>query len=89
MNPFNSAGVELRVYVDEVPLLESSTARVRNITVESQFFLPSLCEIELVDNEVMELEQARLIPGALVQIRAMASEDPTGMVIFSDRKSVV
>ena len=53
MNPFNSAGVELRVYVDEVPLLESSTARVRNITVESQFFLPSLCEIELVDNEVM------------------------------------
>jgi hypothetical protein len=85
MNPFNSAGVELRVYVDEVPLLESSTARVRNITVESQFFLPSLCEIELVDNEVMELEQARLIPGALVQIRAMASEDPTGMVIFSGK----
>lgn len=37
-NPFNTAGVQLHVLVDGVPLLEQSAMLISNITVESQLF---------------------------------------------------
>ena len=82
-NPFNTAGVQLHVLVDGVPLLEQSAMLISNITVESQLFLPSLCEIELVDSGQGVLLENGLVAGVLIEIRAISGEDIIGVPLFS------
>ena len=82
-NPFNTAGVQLHVFIDGVPLLPQSALLISNITVESQLFLPSLCEIELVDSSQGVLVENGLIAGVLIEVRAVSGEDIIGVPIFS------
>ena len=82
-NPFNTAGVQLHVFIDGVPLLTQSALLISNITVESQLFLPSLCEIELVDSSEGVLVENGLIAGVLIEVRAVSGEDIIGVPIFS------
>ena len=81
-NPFATAGVELHVLVDDVPMLESNAMLVRNIIVESQLNLPAMCEIEIIDAEQVLLEETGLATGNMVEIRAVSGEDPVGVPLF-------
>lgn len=82
-NPFTAAGVELHVFADGVPLLQMESVLLRSITVEAQLNLPAMCEIELVDPEQILLEASGLVPGSMIEIRAVAPSDPVGMPLFA------
>lgn len=81
-NPFSTAGVQLHLLVDGVPLLEQSAELISNITIESQLFLPSLCEIELVDSGLGVLEENGLATGVEIEVRAVSGNDIIGVPLF-------
>jgi hypothetical protein len=81
-NPFAMAGVELRVLVDDIPLLEDNATQLRQVTVESQLNLPALCEIEISDPAQLLLEETGLVTGNMVEVRAVSGEDPVGVPLF-------
>lgn len=85
LNPFAVASVELIVLANEMPLLEQLATKVRRISVESHLNLPSVCEIEFADPQQDMIELTALIPGALVEIRAVSGPDPAGSAIFFGR----
>ena len=82
-NPFSTSGVQLHVFIDGVPLLAPDALLIRNITIESQIFLPSLCEIELIDSSQGVLVENGLITGVLIEVRAVSGEDIIGVPLFS------
>ena len=81
-NPFATAGVELHVLVDDVPLLEANAMLVRNIIIESQLNMPAMCEIEIIDPDQLLLEETGLETGNIVEVRAVSGEDPVGVPLF-------
>ncbi len=81
LNPFSTSGVQLHVVIDGVPLLSPNL--IRSITIESQIFLPSLCEIELIDSSQLVLVENGLITGVLIEVRAVSGEDIVGVPLFS------
>ena len=80
-NPFATAGVELHVLVDDVPLLESNAMLVRNIIVESQLNLPAMCEIELIDPA--EQIGAKLLLQACRQTDSRAGDGTTTAAVLT------
>ena len=83
LNPFDYGQSNLNVLVDDVPLLGPVAGQLRSVRVESQVYLPSVCEIEFADPDLLLLELARLIPGNLVEVRAVSEFDPVGVPVFS------
>lgn len=83
VSAFDTPSAELHLLVTGVPLLEEMAVRLRHIGVESHVNLPSVCEVELSDPDQLMLEETRLIPGMFVEVRAVSSDNPIGVPIFS------
>jgi phage protein D len=77
--------LELHLLVDDVPLLEALASQIRMIRVEQAFNLPAVAEIEMVDSQTGGLEGLAMLPGSLIQVRAVAGDNPVGLAIFSGR----
>lgn len=75
--------MQLHVFIDGVPLLAPDALLIRSITIESQIFLPSLCEIELIDSSQGVLVENGLVTGVLIEVRAVSGEDIIGVPLFS------
>lgn len=78
----DAADLTLRVFVDGVPLLPEFAVQVRRIEVESQVNLPSACEIEFADPDLVILEECGLTIGQFVEVRAVVGLDAVGEAVF-------
>ena len=86
--PFDTGETALIVLVDDIPL-EAIVSQLRSVRVESQIYLPSVAEIEFSDPDMILLEETGMLPGNIVEIRAVSSEVPEGLALFSGQIATI
>lgn len=86
--PFDVGEIALSVLVDDVPL-EAMVRQLRSVRVESQIYLPTVAELEFSDPDMVLLEEMGMEPGNVIEIRAVASELPTGLALFSGQIATI
>ena len=77
--------LELHLLVDDMPVPTAMANHIRLIRVEQAFNLPAVAEIEIVDAQQGSIDSLTMLPGSLVQVRAVAGDDPVGFAIFTGR----
>ena len=69
----------LRVFVDGIPILPEFSNQIRRVEVESQVNLPSSCEIEFTDPDLLIPVECGLEIGNFVEVRAVTGDDAAGL----------